>query len=146
MFLFKSLSDIYAEGPLCLLMQWSHIAHSSSQLLFELFHFSSHVKQQNKLYIYFQNKQPDFLIWCQNVFRNSFAATLRTLCGCKDFSPVSTGSTAHPEALAASHWTGSCCAGELQSSDWPMSGPHDDRTGGDPAWGLGMEGTLLMKR
>lgn len=61
------------------------------------------------------------------------------------WSPVSTGSTAHPEALAASHWTGSCCAGELRSSDWPTSGPRGDRTGGDPAWGSGREGTLLVR-
>lgn len=48
-------------------------------------------------------------------------------------------------APAASHWSGSCCAGEPQSSDWPMSAPHGDRTGGDPAWGSGRGGTLLAR-
>lgn len=63
-----------------------------------------------------------------------------------DRSPGSTGSSAHPAALAASRCSGSCCAGERQSSDWPKSGPRDDRTGGDPVLEYGnMEGTLMRK-
>lgn len=60
--------------------------------------------------------------------------------------PVSTGSSAHPEALAVSRLSASCCAGERQSSDWPMCAPHGGRTGGDPAWGADTGGTLLVRR
>jgi len=57
-------------------------------------------------------------------------------------SPGSTGSTAHPGALGASHWSESCCAGERRSSDWSTTGPRGDRIGG----GFGSEGILSGKR
>ena len=58
---------------------------------------------------------------------------------------MSTGSTAHPEARAASRWSASCCAGERRSSDWPTSAPRGDRTGGEPAWPSGREGSLEVR-
>lgn len=79
------------------------------------------------------------------LYRKTFKSTLNSPESAVR-SPVSTGSTAHPAALAASRWSGSCCAGEPQSSDWPTTAPHGDRTGGDPPWGSGRGGTLLARR
>ena len=60
-------------------------------------------------------------------------------------SPESTGSTAHPGELAACHWSESCCAGELQSFDWPRTGRRDDTIGGEPdSEGILVEGGTLI--
>ena len=63
----------------------------------------------------------------------------------KGGSPGSTGSTAHPGELAACHWSVSCCAGELQSFDWPMTGPRGDRIGGERgSGGILVEGGTIF--